>query len=482
MDLFWGIKSSGYGVHALNAHPVASRCQAIINSGRLFEVVDVGFLEIMAPGCVITGRFQTNQMVSHGRGNTQVDNQIFRRQTVDVVFDMFQPGEKFLAPLGGDARGLVREIRSSVAVGEYGLARRQGGVKLALGLVPVSRIQQCGEVGVHGVERTELSIEVAGDELAEGRCVARKAHTNNRNSAGFEPVRKQVELRALSGAVNAFQDDQFSAQGHRSSASLACVKEACKKVRGSARVAGARARIGAMSGGLPSLTENLARVCEGIDRAASRVGRRREDITLVAVSKMHPVERIREAYDAGIRHFGENRVQEWEAKAPSLADLVATWHFIGHLQSNKAARAARLFHTVDSVDSLALAEKLDRAAQEVAGRGRLRVLIEVKLDPDPAKSGASQDEVPRLAEAVLQLPHLDLRGLMGMPPFFEDPEAARPFFRRLRAMRDALRVRFGGEALPVLSMGMSNDFEVAIEEGATEIRVGTALFGEREGA
>jgi PLP dependent protein len=237
-----------------------------------------------------------------------------------------------------------------------------------------------------------------------------------------------------------------------------------------------------MSDSSPSVSENLARVCERIEHAASRAGRRPEEVTLVAVSKTHPAERIREAYDAGIRHFGENRAQEWEAKAASLADLGATWHFIGHLQSNKAARAARLFHSIDSLDSAAVAQKLDRAARETAGRGRLRVLIEVKLDPEPAKSGVSEEDLPRLAEAVLRLSHLDLQGLMGMPPFFEDAEAARPFFRRLRAMRDALRVRFGGEPLPVLSMGMSNDFEVAIEEGASEIRVGSALFGERRGA
>jgi pyridoxal phosphate enzyme (YggS family) len=242
---------------------------------------------------------------------------------------------------------------------------------------------------------------------------------------------------------------------------------------------------------------NLARVRDRMQSAASRAGRRVEDITLVGVSKMHPAERIRELHEAGVRHFGENRVQEWESKQASLADLDATWHLIGHLQSNKVARAARLFHTIDSVDSIALAERLDRTKKEFNTEGtegteksgetesattekRLRVLIEVSLDAAAAKSGVSDEELPRLVEAVLRLPHLELRGVMGVPPYFEDAEKVRPYFHRLRELRDALRAQLGGEILPVLSMGMSHDFEVAIEEGATEIRVGTALFGERK--
>ncbi len=237
-----------------------------------------------------------------------------------------------------------------------------------------------------------------------------------------------------------------------------------------------------------------------MERAASRAGRRAEDITLIAASKMQPAGRIRELYEAGVRHFGENRVQERESKQASLADLDATWHLIGHLQSNKVARASRLFHTIDSVDRIALAERLDRTKRElntesaestesteksensrgVVRGGRIRVLIEVRLDPAAAKSGVSDGELPSLVEAVLRLPHLELRGLMGVPPYFEDAEKARPYFRRLRELRDALRAPLGGELLPVLSMGMSHDFEVAIEEGATEIRVGTALFGERK--
>ena len=247
------------------------------------------------------------------------------------------------------------------------------------------------------------------------------------------------------------------------------------------------------------MTENLAEVRERIDRAASRAGHRAEEITLVAVSKTHSARKIQELYEAGVRHFGENRVQEREAKLTRLSALEATWHMIGHLQKNKAARAAQLFDTVDSVDSAALAEKLDRARTDFTTEnteqkktskeserpepwGRLRVLIEVRLDPEPAKSGVHGEEVPRLVEALMRLPHLELRGLMGVPPFFDNPEESRPYFRRLRGFRDAVRAQLGAEMLPVLSMGMSHDFEIAIEEGATEVRVGTALFGEREKA
>jgi pyridoxal phosphate enzyme (YggS family) len=241
---------------------------------------------------------------------------------------------------------------------------------------------------------------------------------------------------------------------------------------------------------------NLARVRDRMESAASRAERRVEDITLVGVSKTHPAGRIRELHEAGVRHFGENRVQEWESKQASLADLDATWHLIGHLQSNKVARAVRLFHTIDAVDSIALAERLDRTQKEfntegtegteksekskgVARGGRIPVLIEVRLDPAAAKSGVTDEELPRLVEAVLRLPHLELRGLMGVPPYFEIAEKVRPYFRRLRELRDAVRAQLGGKILPVLSIGMSHDFEIAIEEGATEIRVGTALFGER---
>jgi PLP dependent protein len=216
---------------------------------------------------------------------------------------------------------------------------------------------------------------------------------------------------------------------------------------------------------------------ERIDRAAERGGRRSGEITLVGISKGVPAERIREAFHAGIKHFGESKVQEWEAKAPLLEDISAQWHLVGHLQRNKAARAISLFHTVDSVDSLPLAEKLQHAAGE--GR-RLPVLIEVRLDLESPKTGCAPEEVPRLAEGILLMPRLDLRGLMTVPAFSANPEDVRPTFRRLRELRDEL-VRLLDWSLDELSMGMSNDFEIAIEEGATQIRVGSALFGSRAG-
>ncbi len=228
------------------------------------------------------------------------------------------------------------------------------------------------------------------------------------------------------------------------------------------------------------IPNNLAWIRERIALAAARAGRRAEEITLVAVSKTFPATAIREAYEAGVRHFGENRIQEWEEKRAAVSDLAATWHLVGHLQSNKAARAERLFHAVDSVDDFALAQRLDRARaeQSAADTRKLRVLIEVRLAAEETKSGVMEAELPALAENIMTLTRLELAGLMSVPPFFEDAEKARPYFRNLRMLRDDLEKRLG-RGLPVLSMGMSHDFETAIEEGATEVRVGTALFGAR---
>ena len=244
----------------------------------------------------------------------------------------------------------------------------------------------------------------------------------------------------------------------------------------------AHVKIRAMSSSSGDVTNNLARVRERINVAASHAGRHVDEITLIAVSKTHSARKIQELYEAGVHHFGENRVQERESKLAHLSGLQATWHMIGHVQKNKAARAAGLFDSVDTVDSTALAEKLDRARGDLATGNRLRVLIEVKLGPEPAKSGIDGKELPRLVEAILRMPHLELRGLMGVPPYFDNPEESRPHFRHLRELCDAVRAQMGAELLPVLSMGMSHDLDVAIEEGATEVRVGTALFGEREGA
>jgi PLP dependent protein len=233
-----------------------------------------------------------------------------------------------------------------------------------------------------------------------------------------------------------------------------------------ARVPAETTRIGA----------NLERVRERIERAAARASRLPEEITLIAVSKTFPAEAIRAAYELGLRHFGENRVQEFEGKQPKFADLDAVWHFIGHLQRNKARRAVQFFHRIDGVDNLALVHAMqsEAASQEK----RLPILIEVRLGDEPTKTGIAEADLAVLAESVGASSNLKLRGLMGVPPYFEDAESARPYFRRLREMRDGLSRRLAFP-LPVLSMGMSHDFEIAIEEGATEIRVGTALFGER---
>jgi hypothetical protein len=226
------------------------------------------------------------------------------------------------------------------------------------------------------------------------------------------------------------------------------------------------------------IQDNISRVQERIAVAAEKAGRRLEEITLIGVSKTQPAEAIRVAYEAGLRHFGENRVQEWEGKRAALGDLQATWHLVGHLQSNKAARAAGLFHSVDSLDDFASAQRLDRTRGEQQEARKLRVLLEVRVEEEETKSGVKAEEAAVLAERVLALAHLELAGLMCIPPFLQDPEKVRPYFRRLRELRDSL-VRKIGRELPALSMGMSHDFEVAIEEGATEVRVGTAIFGSR---
>ena len=229
---------------------------------------------------------------------------------------------------------------------------------------------------------------------------------------------------------------------------------------------------------LTTISDNLQRVNEQIADAAKRAGRQPEQITLIGVSKTHPAHAIQDAFDAGLRHFGENRVQEWEGKRGGIAHLPATWHLVGHLQSNKAAKAAKLFHCIDSVDAFALAQRLDRACGESTGGGELRALIEVHMGEEQTKSGVPESELAELAEKVAALQHLSLQGLMCIPPFFDDPEQVRPYFARLRQLREQTESRLGRQ-LPVLSMGMSHDFEAAILEGATEIRVGTAIFGAR---
>lgn len=227
------------------------------------------------------------------------------------------------------------------------------------------------------------------------------------------------------------------------------------------------------------IADRVHAVRERIARAAARASRSADTVTLVAVSKTFPAAAVREAFAAGLRAFGENRVQEAEPKIAATADLAPAglrWHLVGHLQSNKARRAAGLFDCAHSIDSVAIGRRLAAAAAE-AGR-TLRGLVQVDLAGEETKYGLGEAELPAALEALRGLPGLRLEGLMLLPPFFDDPEAARPFFRRLRGLAEQSR-RAGLLEGAELSMGMSHDFEVAIEEGATLVRVGTALFGER---
>jgi PLP dependent protein len=229
-----------------------------------------------------------------------------------------------------------------------------------------------------------------------------------------------------------------------------------------------------------SISENIARVREHIASAAKRAGREPEDIALMAVSKTFPADAIKEAYSAGLRLFGENKVQEFSGKSPSLLALAnAEWHMIGHLQTNKAAKTAELFTAIDSVDSLRLAEKLNSAAAQLGKN--LNVLLEINVGGEAAKSGLSADspELESILQAAPRLDRLKISGLMTIPPYSEDPQDARPYFRQLRELRDKIAVRRLAVNMETLSMGMSHDFEVAIEEGSTCVRVGTAIFGER---
>lgn len=220
------------------------------------------------------------------------------------------------------------------------------------------------------------------------------------------------------------------------------------------------------------LREDIKDVLSRVATAAQNAGRDRAKIRLVAVSKMHPPSAVREAIAAGLAVFGENKVQEAESKIAEVGREGVEWHLIGHLQSNKARRAVQLFDVIQSVDSLDLVQRLERICEE-EGRERLPVLIQVDLAGEATKSGVAEANLPELVEFLVGCKHLDLQGLMVLPPFFDDPEATRPYFRRLRELRD--RILPGGE----LSMGMSHDLEVAIEEGATIVRVGTAIFGSR---
>jgi PLP dependent protein len=227
------------------------------------------------------------------------------------------------------------------------------------------------------------------------------------------------------------------------------------------------------------IPERLARVRERIARAAQRAGRSAQDITLIAVSKTFDPDLVQRAVDAGALDLGENRVQEAATKVGAVKAKNLRWHLIGHLQSNKAKQALSIFDVIHSVDSRELVERLDRLADELERRPT--VLAQVDLAREPTKSGARESELPAIVEALDSANHLDVRGLMTLPPFFDSPELTRSYFRRLRVILEGLnRTRAAERRLTELSMGMSHDFEVAIEEGATMIRVGPAIFGARE--
>ena len=228
-----------------------------------------------------------------------------------------------------------------------------------------------------------------------------------------------------------------------------------------------------------TLRARAAEIHQRIKASAERSNRAAQQITLIAVSKTHPPQLVQQAIEAGLSEFGENRVQEAEQKIAELGRENARWHLIGNLQANKARRAVKLFDLIHTLDSAALAHRLDRLCVEEE-RERLPVLVQVNLAGEEAKSGVGEDELPKLVEEVAACEHLHLMGLMTIPPFLEDAERVRPFFRRLRSLRDQFGVQgYFGDGPGELSMGMSHDYEAAIEEGATMVRVGTALFGQR---
>lgn len=224
-----------------------------------------------------------------------------------------------------------------------------------------------------------------------------------------------------------------------------------------------------------SISANLERIRNEIADACGRANRDPATVALMAVSKMHPVEAILEAHAAGQRLFGENRVQEWQSKMPAVSAPDLEMHLIGPLQNNKTSKAAELFHAVDTLDSFKTADRLNRAA--AALNKSIPVLIEVKLSHEETKHGVAPEELSALADQLASLDHIALRGLMTVPPWSENAEMARPYFQQLRWLRDELQAKHVG--LVELSMGMTNDFRVAIEEGSTTVRIGTAIFGKR---
>lgn len=227
-----------------------------------------------------------------------------------------------------------------------------------------------------------------------------------------------------------------------------------------------------------TISNNLLTIQERVKKAARKVGRDPGEVTIIAVTKQVELKKIKEAVSAGIRVFGENYVQEAEEKIEKVKDKAVKWHFIGHLQKNKAKIAVELFDVIHTIDSLELAQELNKKAKEP-----LEILIEVNIAKEKTKAGIDPEGAVKLAKAISGLPNLRLKGLMTIPPFFEQAEMSRPYFAMLRRLAERInKEKYPGVSMKDLSMGMSNDFEVAIEEGATMVRIGTAIFGLRKEA
>lgn len=470
MDIFRRPRRSRGGIESFHSGPFGPTRQAFVHRRRFPQMARIAFLNIALQPLAARRRPPRRFLHRHAK----VDDQILVREAENIVFESPHPGEELVAHVHGHAGALMGKVRTDVAVGQHQPARAERLLEFPLRLQPVAGIEQRREVRVHLFEAAEFAGQVPRDGVAEERFVTREAEIGVRDAAGIESAIQQFHLRAFAGTIDAFDRQQFSTSGHK----RVSVARRCQGGNRSARGNEfPRAKIRPMPVDPSTVATAVARIRERIASAATQARRRPEEIRLVAVTKTLGAEAVRAAFEAGVRDFGENRVQEWEAKSAQVGRLAgATFHMIGHLQRNKARRAAALFDRVDSIDSISLARKLDQAAAEEGCR--LPVLIEVRLSEEPAKSGIEPESLDALASVVAGLHHLAFLGLMTVPPWSEDPESARPYFRRLRELRNHLAKRLG-RPLPVLSMGMTNDFEVAIEEGATEVRVGTAIFGRR---
>lgn len=475
MNHFWRKHLAFVSIHAVHRAPIRALSQLIIDVRGRFQMREIRFLQIV-PAARVTSRVL---FADHGLrfcgGQAQINHDIFARQAVDAVFQLLEPAQKVCQLPPGDSRALMRQVRADITVRKNHFALREIFFKLYFVFQAVARIEQRGKMRVHFRQVSKFAVQIPCDHASEKTLVMRKTDSYVCHAAFAKRARKHFELRALAGAVDSFERDEFPAGRHQSGGQ-SNIFDNLDSFAGRREKECGLSVLECVMPRAASIASNIEQIRERIARAAARADRRPEEIVVVAAAKTVSAEAIRAAYDAGVRAFGENRVQEWEEKQSQLTDLQASWHLIGHLQSNKARKATRLFDWIDSVDDASLALKLDDAAGET--HEWLAVLIEVQLDPAEKKSGVAQADLPALAEAIGQMPHLELRGLMTIPPFCEDPRDSRPYFRRLRRLRDDLEKQFD-RSLPELSMGMSHDFEIAIEEGATQVRLGTAIFGQR---